>query len=114
MHHNPTTLHDGIVTKDWRQVEFVKDSNPAGVPEVRQFLRQGNDHSLLTYESACALAWTILAQNPNAYCLECRLVEFECKMTYELERKALVDKVFSYTRHSEISTAPYPESNEAS
>ncbi len=81
--HNPCTLPDGIVTEDWRDVHFPKGQNPAGVPVPYGFKGY---HDLLTYEGATALAWTIIAQNPYKFGLQCRVVPITVETSYKLTR----------------------------
>lgn len=88
----PPQLHDGIVTTEWRTVSFDRSGNPAGVPGI-----DGLDGvfgmfgmTCLPYDSAVALAHTIIAQNPHRG-LECRIVGHEQKYTYENKRLGAVD-----------------------
>lgn len=87
------TLADGhtVLCAEWREVEFACGSNPAGVPCESRLL-DGAEHGLLPYESAVALAWTVIAQNRHAT-IECRLVRHRLSYSYSIEREGYVDGV---------------------
>lgn len=87
-HFNPVTLSDGILGPAWREVQFERGHNPAGIPE-RGF-GQKHEHGLLAHEGATALAWTLIAQHYLQQ-IECRLVRYELETTYKCERCGIVD-----------------------
>jgi len=88
----PVVLHDGIVGPDWREVSPIRSDNPAGVPVELPPLGHKDEHRLLEYEGAVALAWTIIAHNRNSLGLRCRIVRFALETTYKLEREGVVDQ----------------------
>lgn len=94
--HNPIILSDGehgetIVGPDWQEVRFNKGFNPAGVPLHKATHLEDCKRDILGYESALALAWTILAQNYYRFGLEARIVAYELKTSWERTRKGVVD-----------------------
>lgn len=107
---NPVRLHDGCVGPDWREWTPAEDFNPAGIPiESPRFSGQFQ-HSLLPYEGAMALAWTILAQNSLHRGLECRLVRYKLAQTWELTREGVVEgRVTNDWIFSKIQLEPEPE-----
>lgn len=93
----PCALQDGLVGPEWRDVSFVRDDNPAGIP-IDEFGHKAQ-HGLLSLAGATALAWTIIAQN-SLYSLECRLTQHELRTTFECEQMGIVEGVItkSYNR----------------
>jgi hypothetical protein len=87
--HAPAVLPDGLVTTEWRALEFSKGSNPAGVP-VHYLGYDLTQFNLLPFESAVALAWTVVAQNQWKF-LEIRIVQHAFHMETTVERGAVVD-----------------------
>ncbi len=87
---DPVNLHDGIVGQEWRDFCPAICDNPAGVPSDTIF-GQKTLHNLLLLESAIALAWTIIAQNKYKLGLRIRLIRYELRTTWELEREGIVD-----------------------
>ena len=85
---NPVQLSDGLLGPEWREVQFERGNNPAGIP-VEGFGEKHN-HRLLTYEGAMALAWTLVAQQRNCP-IECRLVAYKLETTWALEVSGIVD-----------------------
>ena len=71
--HMPVVLQDGLVTESWREVHFSKGMNPCGVP-VEDL---GRFNTLMPYESALALAWTIIAQHRHSMGIQCRIVAYK-------------------------------------
>lgn len=87
---NPTRLvqlSDGVLTDSWREVQFERGGNPAGVPEAWGYRPT---HDLLTLEAATALAWTLVAQHPHAS-VEARLVAYRLRVQWEMSREGIVD-----------------------
>ncbi len=85
---NPVKLCDGILSTEWREVYFNNNPNPAGVPSTPD----SDMFGLLPYESATALAWTIIAQRPYAS-IECRLVQYQLAITHTLNKRGEVDEI---------------------
>lgn len=82
----PNQLADGPIGPEWREVTFVTGPNPTGVPTA------DTDRRLLGYESALALAWTILAQlGWQGRGVECRLVRYRLETSYILHRVGVMD-----------------------
>lgn len=84
----PPTLGDGVLTPEWRRVQFERGMNPAGVPGIGHMM-SAEVYQWLPYESAVALAWTIIAQ--HRYSVECRIVELSQTYSYENTFKGVVD-----------------------
>lgn len=92
-HEKPVRIQDGILTTEWRPVEFTKDFNPAGVPchWENDMPGIGIKCDYLPYASAVALAWTLIAQQSYRG-IEVRLAQYSLKYTYETKRDGVVDE----------------------
>lgn len=103
---SPCVIADGIVGPEWRDIYFEKGNNPAGIP-IEPFGSK-DAHGLLTFQGATALAWTVIAQN-RLNSLECRLVAYELRTTYEIERLGIVDQPIVSPLFREIPMVPEPQ-----
>lgn len=87
----PITLADGLVGPEWRTVEFERSLNPAGVP-TSNGLHDLAQYGLLPYESALALAWTLVAQCKATLVVpECRVVRYSVRYSHAIYRDGVVD-----------------------
>ncbi len=89
-HVRPAAIHDGILTGEWREIAPIISDNPAGVPSLDEYGDSGRKHNLMPYESAVALAWTLIAQN-RWKSIECRLVKYKLETSYFLSREGIVE-----------------------
>lgn len=90
----PVMLDDGLLGPDWREIHFSKGYNVAGIPDSL-FGHKGR-HDLLAYETAVALAWTIIAQNPRQG-IECRLAQYRLVTSFTLcKQGVLVGQTIKY------------------
>ncbi len=75
---------------EWQEIDFTI-GNPAGVPLVGDSMFPvGQSERLMPYESATALAWTVLAQNPHRV-IEMRIVRYTIKYTKTMQYDGFVD-----------------------
>ena len=112
-HLHPVTLLDGIVTKEWREVHFERGPNHYGVPSgADEWWRYGHKHDLMPYESALAMAYTVLAQNATRG-LELRLKQYTLETRHELTCNGVVDMKITGERYDAKLVVEEPPKVEA-
>ena len=91
IHSRPVTIQDGVLTEKWREVHFQQSLDPAGVPGLGSETPVFGLERGLPYESAKALAYTLIAQHPFQF-IECRLVAFKIEYEWKRTRLGLADR----------------------
>ncbi len=97
--HHPTTLEGLTIDNAWRDLPIMRGAAKWGVniPVSRAFSgSDALDHGMVPYVAAEAHRWAFLAyleamEGTGTLCIETRLVQIECKFSFETKEIGVTD-----------------------